>query len=46
MLEELNSGTHSLQGELLRTQLELFDKLIMAITSTVKEYKPAKKLIL
>ena len=46
MLEELNSSTHNLQGDLLRIQLEMFDKLVLAITNVVKDYQPAKKLIL
>jgi len=46
VVEEFNRGAQSLDGDLLRVQLGMFDKLVLAVTAVVKEYQPAKKALL
>jgi len=46
VLEELNQGTQKFQEDELKLQLQIFDKLILAIINVAKDYKPAKSAML
>ena len=46
VIEELNQGTQQMQGDLLKLQLAMMDKLLLATTNACKDHAPAKKVLL